>query len=184
MRRTKNLLDDIDQETGEIRSFGELTRFNRFLFRIIIPMQCRIIAAQTGFDDAPMQVTAREIRDEYGLAASQVFVHLFKLLKRGGFSKRSRTGFKSKWVSNRNAMLRFAEWSEDLTQERTCRSLLHYLEAHGVQRLEHAGPLEGWMEHSARSALMLNRRESWRLARAAVLRRTVEELEQYNATYY
>lgn len=172
---TKNLQDSIAKDGTRVE--GAINKAHRFISNIIAPLLAEIQVAYK----KPMKITAREIQDEYGKAAMECFKLIFKLKNRGGYSKEKSTGFTSEWIVSNEALTAFLEWKK-ITKEHTCRDLKNYLILSGLteQKLHQGTFYAKAMFDQIRDS----QRKKDKLVRDALIKRSLEEIEQNSAVYF
>lgn len=170
MRATKNL------EQAE-------TQYCLFIRDIVSPMFVKLLQAEKAKTVymQPLKVSKRFIGETYGFAARDVFSILFKLIKRGGYSKKTSQGYHSIWVANDAALEAYVKFSEE-DGEKTCRALKFALLEDGCVEVEYDKMTSSWLPKAVRAATMDGQRKLW--VQQKHIKRTKEEQEHYNATYH
>lgn len=153
-----------------------------FMRDIIAPMLAHTHLNNTGFYDKPLVITARQVQDDYGLYAADIFKKMFKLLKRGGFSRITQKGYKSIWLPNHHALAIYVQWWESKPTEKNCKALSCYLALHGVEALQHDKESGTWITAADKALTITQKRLRWQNIRASFL--TPEELERETALYH
>ncbi len=174
-RQTKNLHSTIAKDGTIIE--GAIPKTHRFISNIIAPLLAEILVSYK----KPMKITAREIKDEYGMAAMECFKLIFKLKNRGGFSKQQQQGFTSEWIPSNEALVAFIEWKK-ITKEHTCRDLKNYLILSGIteQKL-HKGT---FYAKAMFDQIRESQRKKDKMARDAILKKTIDEINRDSGTYF
>lgn len=128
----------------------ELDRFNQFCKSIIIPVLADIQLSHSEYRK-PVTITATQVSEDYGHSASKAFSLMFKRLAKHKVDETGKRGG-SLWLPYPKALFHFSKWLET-TEEETCRSLLKYLEAAGVQQMTWHPALRQWVSAEALAAI-------------------------------
>lgn len=156
--------------------------FSEFVRDILAPMLAHVNLNGTQYHSRPLTITARQVQDEYGLYAANIFKLMFKLLKRGGFSNKAQKGYKSVWIPNETALAIYIQWVESKPTEKTCKSLYTYLTQHEVQALQWDKDSKTWITIADKALSITEKRLKWQTVRASFL--TLEDLEREAALYH
>lgn len=120
----------------------EVQRFAEFSRDVLGPVFADILLATSKYLPQT-QVTQRHIRDSYGLSTARAFDLMFQKLAKGN-QDRSGKPYKSSWLPNLKAINYYAEWIKS-TDEKTGRSLYHFLVEKGCQPVEWNNALKCWI---------------------------------------
>ena len=112
----------------------ETQRFMEFCANVMVPVLSDIVTAPSVCYREPSFTTIRSINELYGNSAAKCFAILFKRLSKGGINRQNEA-YKASWVPNIQAISLMSQWRNE-TNEVTARSLLKFLQAHGLQELE------------------------------------------------
>jgi hypothetical protein len=120
----------------------ELQRYQEFCTNIMCPVLVDVQLSTTEYR-VPMTATVVEIAETYGHSLSKAFALMFKRLAKNKVREDGqRDG--SLWLPYPKALAHYAKWNET-TSEKTGRSLLEYLEGHGVQEMTWNPALKKWL---------------------------------------
>lgn len=169
-------------EASKLKLAKDLEKAQNFSKKVLLPICLNYIQELTVFKSEPVRISAREVRNLYGVEAARIFKIVFRLLQRGGINKNGE-GFRSCWVVNPDAIQVLIEWTQ---VEETLKQLENRLKEANCTEDVWDRENRHWTEKAVRDKILAFRRKQRAKARKYIESKrpyTPEEREHAQSLY-